>query len=86
MPSGTHINVTVDFSRHGYSQYDLRIPIHQPVKRLLVNLAQTLNLDVDITSLFAIKVPAKELILTDDDYLADYAVTSGDILLVLSYS
>ena len=86
MPSGTHINVTVDFSRHGYSRYDLRIPVPQPVKPLLVNLVQTLNLNIDMASLFAVKVPAKELLLTDDDCLADYAVTSGDILLVLSHS
>ncbi len=83
MPDRTHINVTLDFSRHHHSMYDLRIPVHQPVKQLLINIAETLNLDMNMASLFAIKVPAKELLLTDDDCLADYAVTSGDILLVL---
>ena len=83
MPERTHINVTLDFSRHYHSRYDLRIPVHQPVKQLLISVAEALHLDINRASLFAIKVPAKELLLTDDDCLADYAVTSGDILLVL---
>ncbi|WP_066074087.1 EsaB/YukD family protein [Neobacillus soli] len=83
MPSGTHINVTVDFCKWGEGQYDLRIPVHQPIKQLLANLIETLDLDVAKASLFALKVPAKQLLLTDDDRLIDYPVTNGDILLVL---
>ena len=83
MPSETHINVTIDFSKWSYDRYDLRIPVHQPIKQLLANLVETLNLDVSEARLFAIKVPSKELLLTDDDRIADYAVANGDILIVL---
>ncbi|PKR82669.1 EsaB/YukD family protein [Heyndrickxia camelliae] len=83
MPSETHINVTIDFSKWSYDCYDLRIPVHQPIKQLLANLVETLNLDISEAQLFAIKVPSKELLLTDDDRIADYAVANGDILIVL---
>ncbi|WP_286230484.1 EsaB/YukD family protein [Neobacillus mesonae] len=83
MLRGTHINVTVDYGQWDQGQYDVRIPVHQPIKQLLGNLVEALGLDVSKASLFAIKIPAKELLLTDDDRLADYPVTNGDILLVL---
>jgi uncharacterized ubiquitin-like protein YukD len=84
MPKETHINVTVDFRIKHKGQYDVRIPVHQSIKKLLVNLAETLDLNVDKASLFAIKVPAKGILLTDDDRLSDYPVANGDILVVLS--
>lgn len=83
MPVDTHVNVTVDFSKWEKGQYDVRIPVHQPIKLLLVNLAETLNLELTDASLFAVKIPQKELLLTDDDRLIDYPVANGDILLVL---
>lgn len=83
MPRETHVNVTVDFSKWSKGRYDVRIPAHQSIKHLLGNLIETLNLDITKVSLFAIKVPDKELLLTDDDRLVDYPVTNGDILLVL---
>jgi uncharacterized ubiquitin-like protein YukD len=83
MPSQTHVNVTVDFSGWGKGQYDVRIPAHQPIKQLLVNLAETLNLDLTMATLFAVKLANKELLLADDDRLIDYPVTNGDLLLVL---
>ena len=83
MPGVTHINVTLDFSKKQFGQYDLRIPVHQPVKQLLINLTETLRLNIDDKFLYTIKVPAKSLLLTDDDRLADYPVTDGDILVVL---
>ncbi|MEH7180131.1 EsaB/YukD family protein [Neobacillus vireti] len=83
MPRETHVNVTVDFSKWSKGQYDVRIPAHQPIKQLLGNLIETLNLEIAKVSLFAIKIPDKELLLTDDDRLIDYPVTNGDILQVL---
>ncbi|MGE6260581.1 EsaB/YukD family protein [Heyndrickxia sporothermodurans] len=83
MPGETHINVTVDFDKWGEGRFDLRVPVHQPIKQLLANLVDTLNLDLKIIALFAIKVPSKQLLLTDDDRLIDYPVTNGDILVVL---
>lgn len=83
MANETHINVTVDFSEWNKGKYDLRIPAHQPVKQLLANLVETLNLDLPKASLFAMKIPAKKILLADDDRLIDYPVTNGDILLVL---
>lgn len=79
----THINVTIDFSKKQKEKYDLRIPVHQPIQKLLVNLVETLDLDIQESSLFAVKVPAKGILLADDDRLSDYPVASGDILLVL---
>ncbi|MED3653954.1 EsaB/YukD family protein [Heyndrickxia sporothermodurans] len=83
MPSETHINVTVDFSKWNKGRYDIRIPVHQPIKQLLANVVESLNIDIKKASLFAIKVPAKRLLLTDDDRLINHPVTNGDILLVL---
>lgn len=79
----THINVSIDFSKWDYGAFDLRIPVHQPIKKLLGNITETLNLNIHGVSLFAVKIPAKNLLLTDDDRLMDYSVTSGDVLLVL---
>lgn len=39
------MNVTVDFTNWGASKYDLRIPVHQPIKALIINLAETLKID-----------------------------------------
>jgi len=83
MSRGTHVNVTVDFSKWCKGSYDVRIPLHQPIKQLLGNLIETLQLDLDKAALFAIKVADKELLLADDDRLVDHPVTNGDILLVL---
>ncbi|MDM5191260.1 EsaB/YukD family protein [Bacillus hominis] len=83
MAGQTHINVTIDFSKWDSRSYDLRIPTHQPVKQLLMNIAEALKLDVIEVSRCAIKVVNKELLLTDDDRLIDYQVTDGDILKVL---
>lgn len=83
MATGTHINVTIDFSNWGDVSYDLRIPVHQQVKPLLLNLAETLNLDFTNKAYFALKIPTKDLLLSDDDSMLDYSVTDGDILIVL---
>jgi uncharacterized ubiquitin-like protein YukD len=83
MPNDTHINVTVDFGNWDGPEYDLRIPVHQPIKQLLMNLVETLKLNPAQASLCAIKIPTKNLLLTDDDRLLDYQVTDGDILIVL---
>ena len=79
----THINVTVDFSKWKGAIYDLRIPVHQPIKQLILNLAETLQLDLLQQTYFALKIPTKHLLLSDDDRLLDYPVSDGDILIVL---
>lgn len=83
MRKNTHINVTVDFSNWGDSKYDLRIPVHQPIKQLLMNLIETLNIDREQRSLSVIKVATKGLLLADGDSLIDYSVVDGDTLIVL---
>lgn len=83
MENKTHINVTIDFSNWDNGQYDLRIPVHQPIKPLLLNLMETLKIDMTNQALFALKVPTKNLLLSDDDSLLDYPVTDGDILIIL---
>ncbi|MEK4801147.1 MULTISPECIES: EsaB/YukD family protein [Oceanobacillus] len=84
MAGNTHINVTMDFSRKGYgAAYDLRIPVQISVKQLLLNVMETLQLDVQDGSRVAIKVMTKNLLIADDDLLMDYPVADGDILTVL---
>ena len=83
MLNATHINVTIDFGNWGGPEYDLRIPVHQPIKQLLLNLVETLKLDVHKASACAIKIPTKDLLLTDGDRLIDYPITDGDIIIVL---
>lgn len=78
-----HINVTIDFQHWDAAAYDLRIPVHQPVKQLLINLCDTLNINREISDHFAVKVTTKNLLLVDDDVLTDYPVTDGDVLVVL---
>ncbi|MBU5267404.1 EsaB/YukD family protein [Virgibacillus proomii] len=85
MAKETHINVTMDFSKvvDGDGKYDLRIPIQLSVKQLLYYVMDTLNLSEKKSERFAIKVITKNLLIADDDFIADYPVTDGDILLVL---
>lgn len=84
MSSKTHVNVTIDFQNLGESEYDLRIPIHQPIKQLLINIVQTLQLNLSQSLPCVVKVPTKHLLLADDDKLVDYKVTDGDRLVVIS--
>lgn len=83
MATQTHINVTIDFSRWGAGNHDLRIPVHQPVKALIVNLADTLKLDYQDISKCSIKVTNKAILLSDNDKLIDYPIANGDILEIL---
>jgi len=83
MAKETHVNITIDFDKWGKGAYDLRIPLHQPIKQLLANVNETLNLALEVEALFAVKIAEKELILADDDRLIDHPVTTGDILTVL---
>ncbi len=80
----THIDVTIDFTLvNNGGKYDLRIPTYISVKQLLLDIVETLKLNDLAESRCAIKVITKNLLLADDDLLADYPVTSGDILTVL---
>lgn len=83
MSRESHVNITIDFEKWGKGTFDLRIPLHQPIKQLLANLDETLHLGLEREALFAIKISDKELILADDDRLGDHPVTNGDILIVL---
>lgn len=83
MAKETHVNITINFEKWGKGTYDLRIPLHQPIKQLLANVNETLNLALEAEALFAVKIAEKELILADDDRLIDHPVTTGDILTVL---
>ncbi|WP_099223954.1 EsaB/YukD family protein [Listeria costaricensis] len=83
MAKETHIDVTVDLENWGAGQYDLRIPIHQPVKALIQNLAETLKIQPPDLSSCTIKTTNKAILLSDDDKLTDFQITSGDILKIL---
>lgn len=76
----THINVTIDFSKWGEGIYDLRIPVQQTVKALIINLVETLKLHDSALETFTIKARNKDLLLADDDRLIDFPITDGDIL------
>lgn len=79
----THINATIDFTKWGDDIYDLRVPVHQSIKQLILNLTETLDIDRKEKSIYALKIPMKNLLLADDDSLIDYPVVDGDILIVL---
>lgn len=82
----THINVTVDFTAWMVEeQYDVRIPIQQPAKQLIMNLAQTLKISVPplVNKQYIIRIENKQLMLFDDDMLSLYPITDGDILTIL---
>ncbi|MBC2002607.1 hypothetical protein HCA78_02420 [Listeria booriae] len=80
-----HINVTVDFSEWQENAiYDLRIPAHQPVRQLIVNLAETLGLSQRLSEhqRFVIKISNKSMVVSDDELLLNHDVTDGDILAI----
>lgn len=83
MAKGTHLNVTIDFTKWGAGVYDLRVPKHQTTKALLINLMRTLNIGKSTPSSYTIKVANKAVLLTDDDRILDFQVTDGDILEIL---
>ncbi|NVW25153.1 EsaB/YukD family protein [Listeria monocytogenes] len=83
MDKNTHMNVTVDFTNWGASKYDLRIPVHQPIKALIINLAETLKIDYKDLSKCTIKTTNKAILLSDDDKLTNFQIADGDILEIL---
>ncbi|EIA21332.1 YukD family protein [Listeria fleischmannii 1991] len=83
MVKQTHLNVTVDFTKWGESQKDLRIPAHQPIKALILNLAETLKFELGSDTKYSLKATNKGILLSDDDKLTDYPITDGDILEIL---
>ena len=84
MANTKHINVTMDLQSvigEG-SVHDLRIPTQLTVKQLLHHVMDILHIESNhIHS--TIKIVTKHLVLADDDYLRDYPVTDGDVLVVL---
>lgn len=85
MKRTSHINVTIHFEHTGGDEgYDLRIPVHISIKQLLQDLVETLHIKKPEHLQPVIKVKTKGMILADDDILADYPVTNGDILTVLA--
>ncbi|HFK6935257.1 TPA: EsaB/YukD family protein [Listeria monocytogenes] len=80
-----HINVTVDFSEWQENTiYDLRIPAHQPVRQLIINLAETLGIGQLLAEhqRFVIKVVNKSIVVSDDDLLISHDIADGDILVI----
>lgn len=79
----SHIDVTVDFRELGVNElYDLRIPVQITVKKVLMNLIETLRIANEVNK-YVIKIKTKGLILMDDDVLTDYPIANGDILTVI---
>lgn len=85
MKKNSHINVTIHFENESTgNHYDLRIPVHITVKQLLIDLVTTLYIPNPESYQSVMKVKTKGLVLADDDLLADFPVTNGDILTVLT--
>ena len=85
MKKNSHINVTIHFDNADTSsKYDLRIPVYISIKQLLIDLLTTLHIPNPEVYHSVMKVKTKGLVLADDDMLADFPVTNGDILTVLS--
>lgn len=84
MKKNSHINVTIHFENENTgNNYDLRIPVHISVKQLLIDLVTTLHIPDPERYQSVMKVKTKGLVLADDDMLADFPVSNGDILTVL---
>ncbi|ARM71706.1 TPA_asm: hypothetical protein GIN74_12610 [Listeria monocytogenes] len=83
MAKNTHMNVTVDFTNWGAGIYDLRIPVHQPIKALIINLAETLKIEYKDLSKCTIKTTNKAILLSDDDKLTHFQIADGDVLEIL---
>lgn len=83
MKKDSHVNVTIDFTNWGGSLYDLRIPIQLTVKQLILQLQEIVPNDKGNLPRFTCKVTTKALLLADDDYLDDYPITDGDVLVLL---
>lgn len=77
------MNVTIDFTNWGADKYDLRIPVHQPIKALIINLAETLKIEYKDLSKCTIKTTNKAILLSDDDKLTNFQIADGDILEIL---
>ncbi|MGV0167240.1 EsaB/YukD family protein [Furfurilactobacillus sp. WILCCON 0119] len=84
-----YINVTLKTDHtadRGLVNIDLRIPNRLTVRQLLTQLidamaAQAVTLTPDDRNM--IRVINKALVLSDDDVLADFPVTNGDVIEVL---
>lgn len=80
-----HVNVTVDFENYKGSILDLRVPYHQTVKKLIVDLFLCLKMELALqrVQIYAIRVKNKDLVLTDNDSLEQHKVGNGSILEIL---
>lgn len=73
----SHLDVTL---LAGGTRRDLRIPARITVRRLVVELAQIFPGLADGAPKYQLRVRAKGLLLTEEDVLARYPVTDGDLV------
>lgn len=72
-----HINITLDFGDG--NRFDLRVPTHQPIDRFITHVSETIGIGI-ISERCCIKIENKGIMLRDDDILANFPITDGDIL------
>ncbi|AVO03100.1 type VII secretion protein EsaB [Staphylococcus simulans] len=77
-----HINITLDFKNYNLGTYDLAVPIHLPIKRLIPLIIESLELR-NVDQPIQVKVITKSQLLTESDCLKDFNVGNGDILKVI---
>ncbi|MGY3777379.1 EsaB/YukD family protein [Isobaculum melis] len=80
MSAENHINITLYYRENPAQQYDLRVPIHQTVKYFIDEMDNTLHVTrkSQAKGIYQLKVLNKGLVLTDNQKMNDYPITTGD--------
>ncbi|MEG0328071.1 MAG: hypothetical protein RR565_08835 [Erysipelothrix sp.] len=80
----SHINISVGLEKFGRGNVDYRVPTDQSVQEFILNVLDVSFISVPLDmNVFAIRVAAKELTLSDTEILANYPITTGDYLEIL---
>ncbi|MGX7418853.1 EsaB/YukD family protein [Carnobacterium gallinarum] len=77
-----HINVTVNYQQQPDKQMDLRVSTHQTVKNFIIELDQTLHIQREDMQLYQLKVVNKGILLSDNQKIHRYPVTTGDHIII----
>ncbi|KRN54847.1 hypothetical protein IV74_GL002438 [Carnobacterium divergens DSM 20623] len=77
-----HINITICYQDHPEKEYDLRVSTHQTVKKFILDLDETLHIVRQKATTFQLKVENKGLLLSDNQRIHDFPVTTGDKIFI----
>ena len=72
----THINITLDLEDN---LIDLRVPINQSVKSLMIEIYDIYDLVKDREN-YHIKVMNKDIVILENEMLNNYPLSNGDLI------